>query len=122
MNIPTEEQLEAYTTWTTRELFARYGITTDDQGLFTADHRDVRTLFSFSRAQLVEFLRAHPERAHACLERGMQLLGIYDQSVLERDGGRYVLYWQDHGGRRDPTFYDDLFEAAADWLRIQYGM
>jgi hypothetical protein len=122
VDIPIPEQLEAYTTWKTRELLARHGIATDQYGVFTSDHRDLHTLFTFTREQLVDYLRAHPERATACLEQSQQLRGIYDKDVLEREGERYVLYWQDHSSRRNEKFYDDLSEAAADWLVVQHGM
>jgi hypothetical protein len=42
MNIPIEEQLDAYTSFQTTELFKRYGVETKHQGMFTADGRDIR--------------------------------------------------------------------------------
>jgi hypothetical protein len=122
VDIPVEEQLDAYTSFRTRELFERHGIPTKHQGLFTADGRETRELFTFTWAQLVAFLRAHPERADDCLQRSQQMRGIYDREILERQGDRYVRYWQDHTRPRHEQFYDDLFEGAADWFTIQYWM
>jgi len=122
MNIPVEEQLEAYTTWKTRELLAKYVITTDQYGLSTSEGRDVRKLWTFNYEQLVEHLRTHPERADDYLTVSRKMKGIYDKDVLESECGRYVLYSQDHSSRRSERFYDDLFKAAADWLTVQYGM
>jgi hypothetical protein len=122
VNIPVDEQLDAYTSFRTRELFQRYGIGTIHQGMFTVDRRDIRDLFSFTRQQLVDFLRANPDRVESCLERSREFRGIYDKEILEPHGEGFVLYWQDHGKRRDELFYTDKFEAAADWFTIQYGM
>jgi hypothetical protein len=122
VDIPVEEQLDAFATFRTRELFERYGIETKHQDLFTLDGRDTRELFTFTRDQLVDFLRAHPERVESYLQRSEQMRGIYDKEILELQGASYVLYWQDHGKRRDEHLYTDRFEAAADWLTTQYGM
>ena len=122
MNISVEEQLEAYTTWKTRELLAKYSITTDQYGLSTSDGRDVRKLWTFTYEQLVQHLQAHPERADSYLTNSQKMKGVYDRDILEHERGRYVLYWQDHGKRRNERFYGDLFHAAADWLTVQYGM
>jgi hypothetical protein len=122
MEIPVEEQLEAYATWKTRELLARHGIETIHDGLFAADRRDVRTLFTFTWQQLVDHLRKHPDYVDSYMVMSDEMHGIYDKEILEREDGRYVRYNQDHDGRRDEYFYADRFEAAADWLTAQYGM
>ena len=122
MDIPVDEQLDAYTSFRTRELFERHGIETKHQGLFTADGRETRKLLTFTWDQLVAFLRAHPERAQDSLARSGRMRGIYDKEILEAEGDRYILYWQDHGRRRFEHYYNDLFEAAADWFTTQYGM
>jgi hypothetical protein len=122
VDIPVEEQLDAYTSFRSVELFERHGIQTIHQGLFTADRRDTRELFTFTRDQLVDFLRTHPERVESYLERSQELRGIYDKEILEPEGDGYVLYTQNHAKRRDEYFYTDRFEAAADWLTTQYGM
>jgi len=79
VDIPVEEQLEAYTSFSTREMFERHGIPTEHQGLFTADGRETRELFTFTWEQLVAFLRAHPERAHESLACSMRMRGILRQ-------------------------------------------
>ena len=122
VDIPIEEQLDAYTAFRTQDLFERHGVQTKHQGLFTVDGVETRRLFTFTWEQLVTFLRAHPERAESALQRSRQCRGTYDQDILERDGGRYVLYWQDRFCRRSEKFYDDLSAAAADWFTTQYGM
>ncbi|SRR6266404_4709106 len=122
MNIPIEEELDAYTSFQTTELFKRYGIETKHQGMFTVDGRDIRDLFSFTHDQLVDFLRTHPDRVESCLERSRERYGVYDQDILEPQRDGYVLYWQDHDKRRDEIFYNDKFKAAADWFTTQYGM
>jgi hypothetical protein len=122
VDIPIEEQMDAYTTFQTQELFEHHGIRTTHQGLFTAEGQETRKLYSFTRDQLVDFLRRHADRAASLFERAQVLRGIYDKDVLDRDGERYVLYSQDHGSRREEKFYDDLFEAVADWVTVQYGM
>jgi len=71
---------------------------------------------------LIAFLRAHPERTNSLFDTAQSFRGIYDKQVLQREGDRYVSYWQDHGARRDEEVYHDLFEAVADWLPTQYGM
>ena len=90
--------------------------------MFTADGRDIRDLFSFGHDQPVDFLRTHPDRVESCLERSRELCGVYDKEILEPQGDVYILYWQDHDQRRDEIFYNDKFEAAADWFTTQYGM
>ena len=122
MTISITEQLDAYTSFCTRGLFQRHGIETIHQSLFTADHQDTRELFTFTRNQLIDFLRAHPERVELCLKRSHELRGIYDKEIMEPQGDEYVLYWQDHGKRRFEQLYADRFEAAADWFATQYGM
>jgi hypothetical protein len=122
VTIPLDEQLDAYTSFRARELFQRHGIETIDQGLFTADHQDTRELFTFTRHQLIDFLRAHPERVELCLERSQELRGIYDKEIMEPQGEDYVLYWQDYGKRRCEHLYADRCEAAADWFATQYAM
>jgi hypothetical protein len=122
VHIPVEEQLDAYTSFHTSELFERHGIPTKHHGLFTANGRETRELFTFTWDQLVAFLRVHPDRADDCLQRSRQMRGIYDREILERQGDHYVRYWQDHTRPRAKQFYDDLFEAAADWFTTQYGM
>ena len=92
MNIPIEEQLDAYTSFKTSEMFRRHGVDTKHQGMFTMDGRDIRDLFTFTRDQLVEFLRSHPDRVELCLERSREFRGIYDKEIMEPDGNRYVLY------------------------------
>jgi len=114
MNIPIEEQLDAYTTWKTPELLERYGI--------DWEHVDCRQFFTFNRNQLVEHLKKHPDYVDSYLARSLELRGIYDKEILEHENGHYVLYWQDHASRRDEHFYADRFEAGADWLTTQYGM
>ena len=79
-------------------------------------------MFTFTRDQLLDFLRSHPDRIELCLERSRELRGIYDKEIMEPDVNRYVLYWQDHGKRRDEIFYKEKVEAAADWFTTQYGM
>jgi hypothetical protein len=117
-----DEQLDAYTSFRTTELFQRYGIETVHQGMFTADRRDIRDLFGFTRQQLIDFLRAHPDRVESCLQRSREFRGIYEKDILEPFGDGFVLYWQDHDKRRDELFYTDKFEAVADWFATQYGM
>ena len=116
MNIPVEEQLEAYTSFRTSELFQRYGIETKHQGMFTTDGRDIRDLFNFTHDQIVDFLRAHPDRVESCLQRSREFRGIYDKDILEPHGEGFVLYWQDRDKCRDEIFYNDKFKAAADWF------
>jgi hypothetical protein len=122
VNIPVEEQLEAYTSFRTSELFQRYGIETKHQGTFTADGRDIRDLFNFTHDQIVDFLRVHPDRVESCLQRSRKFHGIYDKDILEPHGEGFVLYWQDRDKRRDEIFYNDKFKAAADWFTTQYDM
>lgn len=121
MTMGIEEQLEAYTTWKTRELFVKHCITIAPNELFTTDHHDVRGLFTFTRMQLISYLQERPELLSSYFELSSQMKGTYDRDILERDKSKYILYWQDHGSRRNEKLYDDPFEAAADWLNLQYG-
>ena len=78
--------------------------------------------FNFTHDQIVDFLCAHPDRVESCLQQSRELRGVSDKEILEPHVDGYVLYCQDHDKRRDEIFYNDKFEAAADWFTTQYGM
>jgi hypothetical protein len=120
--VSVDEQMDAYTSFRTGELFKRHGIDTIHTGLFTSNQRDTRELFTFTRDQLVKFLRAHPERVELALKRSQELRGTHDKEILEPRDAEYILYSQDRGKQRDEHFYIDRFEAAADWFTTQYRM
>ena len=98
--LPIEDQMLGFVDKTKRQqLIAKYNL---DSAAFDQ--------FAFTRSQLIDFLRAHPQYTEQFVSVAPPVLTMHDVQVLERRR-HYHVYWVDRGRKRGEKVFEDLFEA-----------
>jgi hypothetical protein len=80
-----------------------------------------RKYLSISRAEMVAYFIAQPQKAEALLLKKEEKKPVHDVSCMEARDGRFVIYSMDHGSERSHYWYESLADAAADFVAFQFG-
>ena len=77
---------------------------------------DFRQYASVTKAELTEYLRHNPEMARKHLISEDEALQLHDHPVLLADADEWLVCWMDHGRKTNKSYFNDIHEAAANFL------
>ena len=77
---------------------------------------DFRKFLTVTKPELIEYLRQHPGMSERHVMPDSSLASMHDLPALYETGARWAVCWTDHGRKTDEQTYDNLEEAAADYL------
>jgi len=69
-----------------------------------------------SKLNLINYLRHHPEKVQKHVILAADITKLHDIPALFFDNGKWIVCWTDHGTPVGITYFDDLPEAAANYL------
>ena len=77
---------------------------------------DFRSFVNVSKAELAEYLKDKPVLAEKHLMSEKEALLFHDLPVFLKENDKWLVCWIDHGSKVDKVYFDDLSEAAANYL------
>ncbi len=77
---------------------------------------DFRQFVTVSKMELVEYLRHNPALAEKHVMSENEALHLHDHPVLLNENGKWLVCWIDHETKTNKVYFDDLSEAAANFL------
>ena len=80
-----------------------------------------RDLLNVSRSEVVAYLKAHPEDAEALVLKDRGSRFFHDVTYLEKRDEKYVIYGMDRGNEIHHYWYENLFDAASDFVAFHFG-
>ncbi len=108
--IPEQEQFQALASG----LKEVYSLLTEYLGDLN-NAPDFRQYITVSRAQLAGYLRCHPELAERHISKPSSSR-YHESPVLERTGGKFLVYEIDHGRPWNMKEFMDMADATAEYL------
>lgn len=110
IEIPKPEQLEALAHGL--QFFYRV-IEKHTGGPIRTDFRQFATV---TKSELAEYLKSHPLLAKKHVMSEEEALRLDDHPVLLAEDGKWLVCWIAHGTKTNKAYFDDLTEAAANFL------
>ena len=77
---------------------------------------DCRHFITVSKVDLINFLTKHLEYAYKHIKTSDEAERMHDLPVLLSQNGQWIVCWMAHGRRTDAITYNNLPEAAANYL------
>lgn len=80
---------------------------------------DPHKYITVNRDQLAAYFREHPQIAEKHLLKSAQR-PYHDMPVLESLNGKYRVAWMHHGEAKDVKNFDNLFDAATEYIMYSW--
>ncbi len=109
-NIPKDEQLEALA----NGLQPFYQLIEKYTG--EPIQTDFRQFATVTKTELTEYLRKNEALAEKHVMSEEEALRLHDHPVLLVNDDKWMVCWMDHGTKTNIVYYDNLPEAAANFL------
>ena len=81
---------------------------------------DFREFITVSKSELAEYLRANPSLATKHVMTESEALKLDDRPALLRERGKWLVCFVDYGSKMEKAYFDDLSEAAANFLMVYW--
>ena len=77
---------------------------------------DFRQFATVTKTELAEYLKSHPLLAEKHVMSEEEALRLHDHPALLTENGKWLVCWIDRGTKTNKAYFDDLPEAAANFL------
>jgi len=77
---------------------------------------DFRRFITISKNDLINFLTIHPEYSYKHIKTDDEAERMHDLPVLLSQNDQWIVCWMDHGRKTEINIYNNLPEAAANYL------
>lgn len=109
-----EELIEAMLQGTITKLFNSHNI--DPTKI------DYRKYLTVGREDFRQYLKNNPNLAESYFKKHVTTKAGHDSAGFVKENNKYIVFWFDHGRRRDITEFNDIIEAVIEHALSTNGL